>query len=334
VALKDLRASVGGGILRGGGTLTLLEGQPDVVDILATGSHLPIVRNDSLIVRANAGLRLNGPWKEPVLSGSIGVLDSLFYRDIELVPIGRPFTVPTAAELPKIDARKEPTAGVPEPFRNWRLDVVARTEEPFLVRGNLATGSAQGSLRIRGTLGDPEPLGDIVISDFVASLPFSTLSVRSGTLHFDPAGGFDPSLEIRGTANPRPYRVNVYVYGRASDPQLVLTSNPPLPENEIMTLLATGTTTEGLEDPQMASSRAIQLLLEELRRGRFRIGKSLRPVLKVLDRVDFNLAESDPYSGEAFSTATISLTDRWFLSAGMGEEGNSRIMVIWRLSFR
>jgi phosphate transport system protein len=39
----------------------------------------------------------------------------------------------------------------------------------------------------------------------------------------------------------------------------MLTSSPPLPENEIMTLLATGTTTSGLEDPQAASSRALQL---------------------------------------------------------------------------
>ena len=128
--------------------------------------------------------------------------------------------------------------------------------------------------------------------------------------------------------------MTIYVYGRASDPQLVLTSNPPLPENEIMTLLATGTTTQGLENPQAASSRAMQLLAEEIRRGRFRFGKQLRPLLALLDRVDFSLAEADPYSSDSFSTATVSLTDRWFLSAGMGATGDSRVLVIWRLSFR
>jgi hypothetical protein len=58
------------------------------------------------------------------------------------------------------------------------------------------------------------------VSDVRASLPFSTLTLRSGTLRFTPESGFDPVLEIRGSAEPRPYRVNVYVYGRASDPQL------------------------------------------------------------------------------------------------------------------
>ncbi|RYD38391.1 MAG: hypothetical protein EOP87_01710 [Verrucomicrobiaceae bacterium] len=165
-------------------------------------------------------------------------------------------------------------------------------------------------------------------------LPFSTLKVPSGFVRFTPETGLDPILEIRGFAEPRPYRVDVYVHGRASDPQLVLTSNPPLPEHEIMTLLATGTTSAGLENTQAASSRALQLLFEELRRGRLPFARQLRPVLKVLDRVDFNLAESDPYDSDSFTTATIALTDRWYISAGMGESGDTRFLGIWRLSFR
>jgi autotransporter translocation and assembly factor TamB len=214
------------------------------------------------------------------------------------------------------------------------LNVTVRTQDPFLVRGNLANGEVNGSIRVGGTLGNPLPDGSLHVRDFRATLPFSTLVVPSGTVSFSPATGLDPILEIRGTAEPRPYRITVYAYGRLSNPQLVLTSNPPLPDNEIMTLLATGTTTSGLENPQAASSRALQLLAEELRRGRFGVGKQLRPLLGLLDKVDFSLAEADPYSSESFSTATLAVTDRWFLSAGMGAEGDSRVMAIWRLSFR
>ena len=334
ITLRDLKATVAGGSLRGGGSLTIEAGRPGVLDFRLTGNHLPLLRNDSLIVRANADLRLVGPWESAVLSGTVGVVDSLFYRDIELLPIGMPLAGPSAAALPKIDSPAVPAAAMPEPFRNWKLDVVARTENPFLIRGNFATGRVDAKIRLGGTLGAPAPDGEARISDFRAALPFSTLTIRSGSVRFDPATGFDPVLEIRGAAEPRPYRVSAFVYGRASNPQLVLTSNPPLPENEIMTLLATGTTTSGLEDPQAASSRALQLLAEELRRGRFAVGKRLRPALALLDRVDFSVAEADPYSSEAFTTATLSITDRWYLSAGMGAEGDSRVLAIWRLTFR
>jgi hypothetical protein len=333
ITLNNLKTTVAGGTLTGGGSVALENGKPGFMDIRLRGDHLPLRRDESLILRANADLRLTGTMEQATLSGTLGVVDSLFFRDIELIPIGSPFTVPSAAELPKIDTAREPTDVVPERFRDWALDVTLRTEDPFLIRGNLATGQITGSVRVRGTLGDPAPDGKVTISDFKASLPFSTLTVRSGSAIFTPETGFDPLLEIRGTAEPRPYRVNAYVYGNASDPQLMLTSSPPLPENEIMTLLATGTTTSGLEDPQAASSRALQLFIEELRRGRFGFGKRLRPLLAALDRVDFTLAEEDPYSNETFTTATIKLTDRWYLTAGMGEEGNSRVLAMWRLRF-
>ncbi len=333
IVLKNLKSTVAGGTLLGEGSLAITSGKLSDIDFRFRGSHLPLVRNDFLILRANADLRLQGPWERAALSGTVGAVDGIFYRDIELLPIGTPFTGPSAAALPKIDTPKNPGNNIPEPFRNWGLNVLARTEEPILIRGNFATGEVTGSIRIGGTLGTPAPDGTVKIKDVRASLPFSTLSVRAGTATFTPATGFDPILEIRGTAEPRPYQVTAYAYGRASDPQLVLTSNPPLPENEIMTLLATGTTTSGLEDPQAASSRALQLLLEELRRGRFRYGKQLRPVLALLDRVDFSLAEADPYSSESFSTATLSITDHWFLSAGVGATGDSRLLAVWRLTF-
>ncbi len=332
ITVENLKATVAGGTLQGGGSLTIVDGKPGPLDFRINANRLPIVRNDSLIMRASADLRLSGTLERSVLSGTASVVDSLFYRDIELLPIGSPFTAPSAAALPKIDAPAKAGSSVPEPFRNWGIDLRVRSENPFLIRGNFATGRIDMDLKVGGTFGTPSPNGEVRISDLKAELPFSTLNVRRGFVKFD--GGMDPALEIRGTAEPRPYRVNLFVYGRASNPQLVLTSNPPMPDNEIMTLLATGTTTSGLENPQGASSRAMQLLAEEIRRGRFPVGRQLRPLLGLLDRVDFSVAEADPYTSESFSTATLMLSDRWYLSAGMGAEGDSRVLGIWRLSFK
>ena len=313
--------------------MAIEQGKPGVLDMRLVGSHLPIWRDDSVILRANADLRVAGPWQHAAVSGTVGVVDSLFYRDIELLPIGTPFTTPAAAALPKIDAPARASSALPEPIRDWPLNVALRTENPFLIRGNFATGQVTGNVRLGGTLGNPAPDGEVKLSDFRAALPFSTLTVRHGTARYTPATGFDPELEIRGTAEPRPYQVSLYVYGRASNPQLVLTSSPPLPDNEIMTLLATGTVSSGLENPQAASSRALQLLVEELRRGRFAVGKQLRPLLGMLDRVDFTLAEPDPYTRGTYSNATLNISDHWLLSAGMGADGGSRVMGIWRITF-
>ncbi|QTN33831.1 translocation/assembly module TamB domain-containing protein [Akkermansiaceae bacterium] len=330
-------ADIAGGDLKISGNLDLKNEAGDGLggfELSVKGTGLPIVRNDFLIMRANADLRLAGVMADAKLSGEIGIIDSVFFKDMDLIPIGKPFLSPSAAALPKVDAPENPGAAVPAPFSEWTVDVVVKTIDPILIRGNLGAGRVEAALRIGGTLGDPKPNGKVRVAELVARLPFSTLQIREGLLNFTPQTGFDPVLEIRGTSEPRPYRVQIYAYGKASDPQLLLTSQPPLPENEIMTLLATGTTAAGLEDSQAASSRAMQLLIEEMRKGRFLFGKQLRPVLGLLDNVDFSLAESDPYDSDSYTSATLKLSEKWFLSAGLGEEGDQRFMAIWRLRFR
>jgi hypothetical protein len=334
VQLRGLRAASAGGVLEASGSLDLREGAVRNIDLRIKGRHLPLLRDESWIVRAHADLRVNGPWDRALVGGEVAVVDSLFHRDIELLPIGVPLPAPTAAALPRLDASPRTLLSLPAPFATWPLSVRVRSANPFLVRGNFATGRAVADMRIGGVLARPEPSGEISVSDFEAALPFSKLQVKRGRLLFDPAHGFDPVLEIRGSSEPRPYRVSMNVYGRASDPQLVLSSSPPLPENEIMILLASGATTTGLEDPQAASSRALQLLAEELRRGRFGATRSLRPLLGLADRVDFAVAEPDPYTSESYSTATLEITDRWYLSAGMGAEGETRAFAVWRIQFR
>ncbi len=337
VAIKGTVDDLAGGNLRINGTMEVTNAAGDglgPLDVSVKGVGLPLVRNEFLILRANADLRVTGTMADARVSGEVGIIDSVFFKDIELLPIGKPFLGPAAASLPKVDVAAGLGIVVPPPFNAWTADIAVQTTDPILIRGNLGRGRVDVGLRISGKLADPKPSGRMRITEAVARLPFSTLEVREGYLNFTPETGFDPIIEIRGRAEPRPYRVQVYAYGRMSDPQLVLTSEPPLPENEIMTLLATGTTSAGLEDSQAASSRAMQLLIEELRRGRFLFGKQLRPVLGLLDNVDFSLAETDPYDSDSYSSATLKLSDKWFITAGLGSEGDQRIMAIWRLRFR
>ncbi len=337
VKIRGSIADIEGGFARLEGDLQMKNPDGEGLgpfNLSLNATAIPGVRNDFLLLRANADINVKGTLESANISGEVGVIDSIFYKDIELIPIGAPFLEPTAASLPKIDAPNNAGSGVPAPFSDWTANVVVRTIDPILIRGNIGTGRVEAGIRVEGTLGNPRPNGEVRVMELVAKLPFTTLEVRKGTLTFTPETGFDPILEIRGSAEPRPYRVSAFAYGNISDPQLALTSQPPLPENEIMTLLATGTTTEGLEDSQAASNRAMQLLIEELRRGRFLFGKQLRPVLGLLDNVDFSLAESNPYDSRSYSSATIKLSDKWYLSAGLGAEGDQRVLGVWRINFR
>ena len=333
VRLQSLSLESAGGTLTGNGVVGLADAKKPTFDLTLRGTALPLKRDEAMIVRADANLVLRGDLQQANISGTVDIVDSLYYRDFEILPVRVPFTAPKRPNLPAIDP-EEKAAALPEPFSNWTLDVMARARDPILIRGNLATGSIVARVHFGGTLGHVQPDGHAIISDAEARLPFSTLKVDSGAVVFTPDGGLNPELNIRGTSSIGRYEVSVFFYGPVDAPKTALTSDPPLPESEIMTLLATGTTSEGLEDGQAATLKAAQLLIEEWRRGRLPYAEQVAKVLEVLNRVDVRIGEDDPLTGRRLNSATIEVTDKIFISGSVDKQSNTRVLGAFVLRFK
>ena len=229
------------------------------------------------------------------------------------------------------------TLPIPEPYANWIIDLKATTADPFLIRGNLTSGEVVGDLTATGTLANPELNGELVIKELSAALPFSTLTIEGGKAIFSPENGFIPALDIRAQSRIPPYQADLFVAGLATSPSVSFASNPPLPENEVITLLATGTTTEALEDSDAAKSKAFQLFIEQIRRAP--PGSRLHPFAKIVEPlkdVELQIASADPFTGKRRNSATVPFpnSDRWFISASADSESNTRAFVLYILKFR
>ena len=331
--LESLALDSSGGTLNGSGTVGLADTARPTFDFNVRATALPLKRDEAMIIRADADLAFRGDLQQATISGTVDLVDSLYYRDFEILPVRVPFTAPSRPRLPAIDP-EEKAADLPAPFANWALDVRVSTRDPLLIRGNLASGSATADIRFGGTLGKIEPLGSAIIRDVTARLPFSTLKVNNGIVSFTPAGGLNPELNIRGSSNIGRYEVNVFFYGPVNAPRTALTSDPPLAESEIMTLLATGTTSDGLEDGQAATMKAAQLFVEEWRRGRLPFGEQLAKALDLLNNVDVRVGEDDPLTGKRLNSATIEVTDRIVISGSVDKEGNTRVLGAFVLRFK
>ena len=333
--LDSLSATLAGGEIKASGTMKIPAiGEPSL-DLSIRGNALPLWRDAAVIVRADADLKIAGSWQTVRISGPIKIVDSMLYKDFEIIPIGKPFTLPQAASLPALDTKiSDKVESLPAPFGKWALDLTIKTENSFLVRGNLAHGSIVADVRVGGTLANPLPDGSATIKSLTAALPLSKLTIQSGIVRLTPATGLDPILDIRGTSKASNYDVNLYVYGAVSAPKILLTSEPPLPENEIMTLLATGTTTSGLGNGSTAQTKAMQLLIEEFRRGRLPMGKRLLPLLSKLEDVEIAFGDPDPYTGKKYASAKVPISSKYFVSGSVDGEGLTRSLLIFELKFR
>src|SRR3984893_627697 len=142
---------------------------------------------------------------------------------------------------------------------------MVKTKDPFQIRGNLANGGAIVDLHVTGTGLHPALQGLVRLENIDATLPFSRLEIASGLLYFDPSDSFNPKIDLQGTSLIRDYTVHVYVFGTSLAPEAVFSSEPPLPQEEIISLLATGTTREELvEKNSPLAGRAAMLLIQQL----------------------------------------------------------------------
>lgn len=298
----------------------------------AKGDHLLLWRDDSMIVRGSPDLQITGDGKNWKLAGSVAVVESIFARDVDFLPIGRSFTVPSAPSLPAFSAPPAPPAD--SKLGALALDVLVEMKDPLLIRGNVARGQVTGTARVRGTAAAPEVDGGFVLTDGVARLPLSVLRIPRGEAIFLPGRGLVPEIRATGRSKIPPYEVNVNVSGPVNNVQVHLSSEPPLPSNEVLALLATGSTTGALEDPANAQAKAAQLLVQELRNGRLPFGRRIAALLGPLEDVQVQVGQESPFDGRARNGVTIEMTDRFLLTGAVDAEGNQRLTLTVLFRFR
>ena len=313
-----------GGDLAGGpfnmsGRVTFVKLTEPVLDLQMRAQSVLVARNDTLTARADGDIRVTGPFTAATVSGNVALTNSRFLKNIDLIPIGlpgRPAPQPPA-ERPEFFSLPAP------PFRDWKFDVTIKTKDPVLIRGNLATGAATTDLKLIGTGLRPGLQGVVHMEGVEATLPFSRLDVSRGSLTFDPSDSTNPTIDLQGTSVIRDYTVRVYVYGTLLSPQAIFTSEPPLPQEEIISLIATGATRQELSTGNVLAGRAAMLLIQQLYR---KIAKKGEPTDSntVFNRLDLDLGTIDPRTGQQQATVRFKLTDQLVLTGDVGVHGDFR----------
>jgi autotransporter translocation and assembly factor TamB len=280
--------------------------------------------------------------KEGTIGGEIAITQSRFFKEIDILPIGLPGKPKPA---PK-SARSEPVVILPPPLDKWKIDLRIRTrpDDPFLVRGNVANGAVSMDLRVGNTGSQPWLDGAVTIDRFTGNLPFSTLTVENGHVYFTQNEPLLPVLDIQAQSRIRDYTVTAYIFGNAYQPQITFSSEPPLPHADIVSLLATGSTTSDISgNADVLASRAALLAVQSIWRKIFKPKKGASaPVAKsngqgvgsFLDRFDLELGATDVATGAREATTKIRINDQLYLLGELDTQGRYTGSLKYLLRFR
>ncbi|MCB1433971.1 MAG: translocation/assembly module TamB domain-containing protein, partial [Alphaproteobacteria bacterium] len=115
------------------------------------------------------------------------------------------------------------------------LDISLRARDTVSVSGRGLNVVLNGGLNLRGPLGDLSAEGSFRLFRGQLTLPARSLDFERGTLTFD--RNFDPLINFVAVSRRSDATITLTVSGRASEPDITVTSAPELPPEEAMARL-------------------------------------------------------------------------------------------------
>jgi translocation and assembly module TamB len=240
VQIKTFTARAASGTLAMTGTFGVLQhGMP--VDLKITADKARPIESSIITTVLDADLHVAGTALERLdVSGTIRV---------DRATIGIPDTLPP--DVAVLDVRRR-GQGAPAPGGGKLvvgLDVAIRAPQQILVQGRGLDAELGGDIHLGGTSDDPEVSGGFDLQRGSFTIAGNKLNLTPpGRVGFDGAGlrkSIDPTLDFTATSTVSSPTVSnatvtLKISGLADAPQFEFTSNPTLPQDEIMALLLFG----------------------------------------------------------------------------------------------
>jgi autotransporter translocation and assembly factor TamB len=226
LTVTSLGGKLGGGAVTGSGEVGIGEGGIASMDMRFEGKDMVLAPMERMRTQADAALRILKDKRRFVTEGEI-LLKRLTWRR----EIYEEFGFSSRAD--------EETSG-PSFFDGMSLNIRLRADENATIENSLGRFNARFNLTATGAFEAPVLLGDIDLESGDFFFQDRSFRVIHGRLSFTDPVRSEPYLDFRGETYVKDYRVTLNLSGPTSRLKPEFSSSPPLPPEEILSLLALG----------------------------------------------------------------------------------------------
>ena len=227
---ENMSAESGGGVLHLSGGVNYAE-SPLRYDVSVYSERVRIRYPEGMSWLVGGSLRLTGTPTAGLLSGRVTIERVTLTQGLEVAGM-----LVSAKEGISSPATSSPY------LRNLQFDVEALSAPDARMEWPGAQLQADANLRVRGTWEHAILLGHIHILSGDLYFAGNRYRVARGDLNFSNPFRLDPVLNVEATTTIQQYEITLNFNGPASKLTLAYRSDPPLPANDIITLLALGQT--------------------------------------------------------------------------------------------
>ncbi len=230
VLLQDFTGQLNGGRVGLRGDLRISKLQLVQLEVGVQLDGITAYVTEELPLTASGELLLYGKPEALQLSGGIDIEKLRYDKALDL-------------DLLLTEAKKSRRRMGDDPTEWLSFDVSVKATGDVRIENNLARAKLSGALKLTGTNLKPGLLGSLEAQPG-SSLVFrgNQFQVSQGLLEFRDRRSVDALFDLRAETSVREYVVRLHAFGRAADPQVILSSEPELPEGDILSLLTLGVT--------------------------------------------------------------------------------------------
>ena len=226
--VKSLTAMSGGGPLSVDGYLAYQRGL--YADLSVTGKGVRIRYPQGISSLADSTLHLQGTQNNLLLSGDVMITRFSVSPDMDFAAL--------AAQASSAQAVTAPNAA----SSHIRLDVHILSSPQLNFQNAFAKLAGDVDLRLRGTAATPSLLGRVSITEGTATIAGTRYELQRGDITFSNPVRIEPIIDLSATARVEDYDITLGLHGSPSKPSVMYRSDPPLPESDVVALLALGRT--------------------------------------------------------------------------------------------
>lgn len=289
VTLSRLDGTLNGGTLAGSGSLQLAGDDLENVKFRLKAADVYLEFPDDMRTVSSFNLNLNSQGREIVLGGQVTIHEGSFTRQLNLDE----GVLAYLQRRPQIDLTEERNPML----SRLRFQLDADTDSPFVIDNNLMRAAINVDVRLLGTYYQPGMSGRITLEEGgELYLNERTYLVERGVITFTGEQRIEPSLDILAQTKASGYDITLQIAGDPGDTKTTLTSDPPLPEPDILAVLLTGRTLEEVRGAEVDVAKE-QMLSYLAGRVSGTLGSSLERTLGLSEvRIEPSLiaAEDDP----------------------------------------
>jgi translocation and assembly module TamB len=226
--VKTLTAMSGGGLLSVGGFLSYQRGI--FADLTVTGKSVRIRYPEGVSSLADTTLHLQGTQNNLLLSGDVLITRFSVSPDLDIAAL--------AAQANTVQTVAPPDA----PSNHIRLDVHVVSSPQLNFQNAYAKLAGNVDMRLRGTVASPSLLGRVSITEGSAIIAGTRYDLQRGDIFFTNPVRIEPSIDLNATARVSDYDITLGLHGTLQKLGVTYRSDPPLPEADVVALLALGRT--------------------------------------------------------------------------------------------